>query len=730
MIITAMKLMRKVALLMLVMSVALVTNAEAFTLRDAVLWQGKKGIGSVTPSADGVSYYTLRGGSKVLKVDFKTGSESVVFDAATARDCDVKHFSGFEMSEDESKILLYTNEEMIYRYSFRADHYVYEIRHNKVTKLSDEGQEEIATFSPDGRMVAFVYQNNIYIKKLDYGSVVPVTKDGKANEIINGVPDWVYQEEFGLLSSLAWSPDNLTLSFVRWDESHVPMYSMQMYHGACNPIEENRLYPGAYNYKYPKAGCENSKVSVLSYDVENRTLKTMNVPMVDDDYIPKIVYGKTSDRLMVTKLNRHQNEISLYAVNPRSTVAKLIYSEKSKSWIDYSLVTEAVYYDNFFIIRSEKSGWTHLYQYSNSGALMKQLTNGNWNVTDYYGYNPTTKTFYFQSTQVSPLDRTIAKIDAKGVVTPIVDGAGTYSAIFSTNMAYYIQNFSNATTPNQYRVINTLNGKEVRTLELNEEYAAKYTANDVPKREFFKLQSDGYMLDGYMIKPLDFDASKKYPVIMSQYSGPGSQQVKNSWKLDWEEYFATQGYIVVCVDGRGTGFRGKEFESAVYMRLGYYETIDQIAAAKYMAKRPYVDGNKIGIWGWSFGGYEVLMAMSQLDSPYAAGVAIAPVTDWRFYDTIYAERFMRTPNENESGYDEGSPLKRVRQQKGNLLIMAGTADDNVHITNTYQYAAEMTQQGKLLDMMVYLNMNHSINGCETRLPLYNKVLDFFNKNLK
>ena len=730
MIITAMKLMRKVALLMLVMSVALVTNAEAFTLRDAVLWQGKKGIGSVTPSADGVSYYTLSGGSKVLKVDFKTGSESVVFDAATARDCDVKHFSGFEMSEDESKILLYTNEEMIYRYSFRADHYVYEIRHNKVTKLSDEGQEEIATFSPDGRMVAFVHQNNIYIKKLDYGSVVPVTKDGKVNEIINGVPDWVYQEEFGLLSSLAWSPDNLTLSFVRWDESHVPMYSMQMYHGACNPIEENRLYPGAYNYKYPKAGCDNSKVSVLSYDVENRTLKTMNVPMVDDDYIPKIVYGKTSDRLMVTKLNRHQNEISLYAVNPRSTVAKLIYSEKSKSWIDYSLVTEAVYYDNFFIIRSEKSGWTHLYQYSNSGALMKQLTNGNWNVTDYYGYNPTTKTFYFQSTQVSPLDRTIAKIDAKGVVTPIVDGAGTYSAIFSANMAYYIQNFSNATTPNQYRVINTLNGKVVRTLELNEEYAAKYTANDVPKREFFKLQSDGNMLDGYMIKPLDFDASKKYPVIMSQYSGPGSQQVKNSWKLDWEEYFATQGYIVVCVDGRGTGFRGKEFESAVYMRLGYYETIDQIAAAKYMAKQPYVDGNKIGIWGWSFGGYEVLMAMSQLDSPYAAGVAIAPVTDWRFYDTIYAERFMRTPNENESGYDEGSPLKRVRQQKGNLLIMAGTADDNVHITNTYQYAAEMTQQGKLLDMMVYLNMNHSINGCETRLPLYNKVLDFFNKNLK
>lgn len=722
--------MKKILLLMIAMCAIGMASAEDFSLRDAVLWQGKKGIGEVTPSSDGESYYQMRDGDKVVKVSFKTGSEQVVFDSSTARDCNISQWGGFYMSPDESKILLYANAEAIYRHSFRADFYVYELRHNKLEKLSKAGSEEIATFSPDGRMVAYVHDNNIYIKKLDYGTEVAVTTDGKKNNVINGVPDWVYQEELDMLNSLAWSPDNLTLSFIRWDESRVKTYPLQMFNGACNPIKENELYPGMYEYKYPKAGCENATVSVISYDVENRTLKTMNVPMAKDDYIAKIVYGKSSDRLMVTKLNRHQTEITLYAVNPRSTVAKSIYSEKSNTWIDYSLVTNAVYYDDFFIIRSEKSGWTHLYQYSNGGALMKQLTNGQWNVTDYYGYNPTTKSFYFQSTQVSPLDRTIAKVDAKGVVTPIVKGAGTYSAIFSGNMSYYIQNFSDAKTPNQYRVINTLTGKTVRNLELNEVYAEKYTGSSVPKREFFKFECNGNMLDGYMIKPLKFDANKKYPVIMSQYSGPGSQMVKNSWKVDWEEYFATQGYIVVCVDGRGTGYRGKEFESSVYMKLGKYETEDQIAAANYMASQSYVDAKRIGIWGWSFGGYEVLMAMSQTNSPYAAGVAIAPVTDWRFYDTIYTERFMRTPKENEFGYNDGSPLKRIDKQKGRLLIMAGTADDNVHITNTYQYVAEMTQQNKLFDMMVYLNMNHSIYGCGAREPLYRKVLEFFNNNLK
>ena len=301
---------RFVFLIVTLLSVACVF-AEEFTLRDAVLWQGKKGIGAVLPSVDGESYYQLRGGDKVVKVSFKTGNEQVIFDSSTARDCNISQWSGFEMAPDESKILLYTNYEAIYRHSFRADYYVYEIRHNKLTKLSEAGREEIATFSPDARMVAFVHDNNIYIKKLDYGTQVAVTTDGKKNNVINGVPDWVYQEELDLLNGMAWSPDNLTLSFIRWDESNVKTYPLQMYHGACNPIKENELYPGMYEYKYPKAGCDNSVVSVLSYDVENRTVKSMNIPMTKDDYVAKIVYGKTPERLMVTKLNRHQNEVSL-----------------------------------------------------------------------------------------------------------------------------------------------------------------------------------------------------------------------------------------------------------------------------------------------------------------------------------------------------------------------------------------------------------------------------------
>lgn len=720
---------KRIAIALLVL-LAASASADAFTMRDAVLWQGKKSIGQVTPSADGVSYYQLRAGRKVVKVSFKTGEETIVFDSSTARNCDIDQWSGFTVSPDESKIALYCNYQPIYRHSFRADHYIYEIRHNKLTKLSKAGNEEIATFSPDGRMVAYAHDNNIYIKKLDYDTEVAVTTDGKKNQVINGVPDWVYQEELDLLNSLTWAPDNLTLSFLRFDESNVPMYPLQMYNGACNPIKENELYPGVFEYKYPKAGTDNSIVSVVSYDVENRTLKTMDVPMTKEDYIPKIIFGKTPDRLMVTKLNRHQNEITLYAVNPRSKVAKSIYTEKADAWLDYALVTEATYYDNFFILRSERSGHTHLYQYSNSGVLMRQLTKGDWDVTDYYGYNPLTKAFYFQSTKTSPLDRTINKVDAKGIITAVSPEHGTFSATFSGDMAHYIRTFSDARTPTQYTIVNTATGKTLRKLQMNEEYAAKYTGADIPKREFITVNSDGYTLNGYLIKPVDFDPAKRYPVIMSQYSGPGSQQVKNSWKLDWEEYFATQGYIICCVDGRGTGYRGRDFRTVTYLNLGKYESIDQIAAAHYMASQPWVDGSKIGIWGWSYGGYEVLMAMSQKDSPYAAGVAIAPVTDWRFYDTIYAERFMRTPKENALGYQTSSPVNLVDRQKGRLLIMAGTADDNVHITNTYQYAAQMTEHGKLFDMMVYLNMNHSINGCETRLPLYNRVLEFFDRELK
>lgn len=706
-------------------------SGSALELYDAVLHNRPSGIGQMVSSIDGKHYYKFNADkSAIERISYATGETiSTIFNSETARNCFIKEWEGFTMSEDESKILLYTNSLPIYRHSFKADYYIYEIRHNKLMKISDNGGEEIATMSPDSRQVAYVKDNNVYIFKVDYGSTVAVTKDGEKNNIINAVPDWVYQEEFGILNSFAWSPDNLTLSFIQWNEKEVPMYHMMMYKGACNPIKSNTLYPSTFDFKYPVAGEKNSTVKVLSYDVETRKLQDMKIPLDADGYIPNIRFAKSSDRLMVSTLNRTQNDLKIYAVNPRSAVSKLIYSEKSDSWIDIDLSNKAVFMDNSFVILSDRSGFTHLYQYSNSGSLIKQLTKGDWNVTDYYGFDKIRNIHYFQTTQRGPLNRSLSKIDSKGIITEISNGDGTYNATFNADFTYYIQNFSDYKTPNQYTLWSSIKVKKVRDIELNSKYTQKYS-KDIPKKEFFTMESDGYKLNGYIIKPLDFNPHKKYPVIMSQYSGPGSQQVLNKWNLDWENYFATQGYIIACVDGRGTGGRGKKFESLVYMNLGKYETIDQLAAASYMANQPYVDPAKIGIWGWSYGGYEALMAMSQKNSKYAAGAAIAPVTDWRFYDTVYAERYMRTPNENAEGYKNSAPINLVTNQKGELLIIHGTADDNVHPSNTYEYVAELTSRNKLCDMMIYTNMNHSINGCDVRLPLYKKVLKFFNNNLK
>ena len=701
------------------------------TLQDAVLQQKTpKGINPMIPAVDGNFYYELiDGGSKIIKCDYKTGKcTEIIFDAATARDCDITNWEGFEFSPNEQKILLYTNSTPIYRNSFKADYYVYEIMHNKLTKLTPEGGEEIATFSPNGRMVAYVKDNNAYVAKLDYGTRIAITEDGEKNKIINAVPDWVYQEEFGLLNSFTWSPDNLILSFIRWDEADVPLYSMQLFENDDN--NNYCLYPDEFEYKYPTAGKPNAIASVLSYDVETRVLKTIQLPTTDKDYIPAVTFTNDPSSLMITVLNRTQNRLQVFSANPRSTVSKLIYQEESDSWIDFHLMSKMKFYDNFIIIPSEKNGYAHLYKHTTSGALSKQLTSGNWNITEYYGFDSKRNLHYVQTTQDGELNRVIAKIDDKtGKITVLSECKGTHNAQFSSDFSYFVEHYSSASIPDQYFICNA-QGKTVRELEMNKEYRDKYTANDVPHKEFFTFESDGNTLNGYMIKPVDFNESKKYPVIMSQYSGPGSQQVLNKWSMDWEQYFATQGYIVACVDGRGTGGRSKDFQDIVYMNLGKYESIDQLAAAQYMASLPYVDASHIGIWGWSYGGYETLMAMSQPGSKYAAGVSIAPVTDWRFYDTIYAERYMRTPQENENGYITSSPLERVANLKGRLLLIAGTSDDNVHITNTLNYVAQLQKNDILFNMMLFPNKNHSIIGGNTRYVLYRQVLDFFNTHLK
>ena len=705
-------------------------GASALELSDFVLSYRPYGIAATQKALNGEYYYQKStDGSKIFRIAYKNeANETTIFNSEELKGCKITDWDGYEMSNDETKILLHTDTKMIYRYSYIADYYVYDVKSQRITKLTDEGGEEIATLSPDNQKVAFVKNNNVYIKNLADGTVTTVTTDGEKNKIINGVPDWVYQEEFGILNSLKWSPSSNTLAFIRFDESQVPMYSMPMYEGDCHPNKDYSLYPGSYDYKYPVAGEKNSVVSVMAYDLATSRLQKMNLPITDNDYVPHIDYGTQDDRLMVSTLNRTQNDLHIYAVNPATAQATEVYAEQSTSWIDSKSANDVMYYDTFFVMPSEKSGYMHLYQYAYDGKLIKQLTSGNENVTEFYGYDKARKQFFYQRTN-GPLNRMVESVDAAGKVAALTDGDGTYSAKFNSNFKYYIRTFSSQRIPNQYAIYN-VNGKKVRDLELNREFAEKYTAPTVPQREFITVESDGYKLNGYIIKPVDFDPNKKYPVIMQQYSGPGSQQVLNKWSLDWQEYFATQGFIIACVDGRGTGGREKAFQSVVYQKLGKYESIDQIAAAKYMASLPYVDAEHIGIWGWSYGGYEALMAMSTPGSDYAAGVAIAPVTSWKFYDTIYAERYMRTPQENPDGYRDGAPLENTDKLKGKLLIMWGSADDNVHVINSMQYISKLHGQGNQFDMMIYTNMNHSINGCSVRLPLYQRVLNFFKANLQ
>lgn len=676
---------------------------------------------------DGLSYLSLgNDGKTIIRYETTTGKElEIIFDGDKSRENKLDGIEGFELSADGSKILIYRDKKMIYRRSFDAEYYVFEIKRNILIRLSDNfDRQQAPVFSPDARMVAFVAENNIYIKKLDYKTEVAVTKDGKKNEIINGVPDWTYEEEFTTDVSMSWSPDNMALCFIKYNEKDVKTYSFPLYRGTCNPNINYEYYPGDFTYKYPVAGEKNSKVSVHSYDVETRKVKNISLSG-NIEYIPRIAYACSPERLLVTTLNRAQNRMEIFSVNPKSTMAKSIYVEESSSWITPETYETLKYYPEFFVINSAKSGYSHIYQYSYSGNQIRQVTSGDYEVTDFYGIDALGN-IYFQSTIMGAINRVVSKIDKKGKITHLSPEAGMASAVFAPTMDFYVLNYNNITTPPTYKVYNN-KGKELRIIEDNSAYAKKYGL--IPTKEFFTFSNDGLTLNGYVIKPLDFNPSKKYPIIMSQYSGPGSQEVLNRWRIDWDCYFAQQGYIVMCVDGRGTGGRGKEFESVVYKNLGHYETIDQIAAANYAVSLPYVDSNRIGMYGWSYGGYETLMAISDKNSPYVAAVAVAPVTDWRYYDSVYAERYMLTPKENEDGYNSGSPMKRAKDVKCRLLLLSGTADDNVHVQNTIEYVSELQSYGVLCDMLLFPNMNHSINHCNSRALVYAKMLDFFNRNM-
>ncbi len=706
--------------------------AAELDLRDITnnVYRGK-GTDVITPLKDGIHYVAANDDfTKIEKFDYKTGKVvETLFDVSTARECKIKSFEGYALSDDETRILIYNNSEPIYRHSFKADYYTFEIKRNLLKPLSTAGKQQAALYSPNGRMVAFVRDNNIFIKKLDYDTEIAVTKDGEINKIINGVPDWVYEEEFGFSSAMQWSSDSELLSFIRFNETPVKEFAFTLFGSYSPDYPEYVLYPGEMRYKYPVAGEVNSTVQVVTYTVETRALKTHNLPMDADGYIPRIFAMPEADQLAVITLNRNQNHISIHKLNVRSGVSRLLLEDFDNAWIDQSVLDMVHFYPEFFVFASDREGWMRLYQYNNNGILQGAISPDNEDVTAYLGCDTKSNTIYYQAT-AGAINRAIYSYNKKKGITNMTPEEGTHSALFNPTCNYYIHGYSSATVPPVY-TLRTANGKVIRTIEENKAVVDAVAATNMPAREFFTMDNGkGYTLNGFMVKPFDFDAQKQYPAVLVQYSGPGSQEVLNNWEIDWYHYLANQGFIVICVDGRGTGGRGKAFESIVYQNLGIYETQDQVAAAQYAASLPYVDGNNIGIWGWSFGGYETLMAMTTGNGTFKAGVAIAPVTDWRFYDTIYAERYMRTPNENHDGYFNGAPLNHADKLQGDLLIISGTADDNVHMSNTMEMVAALIKADKQFDMMIYPNQNHSIKGTNSRYHIYTLVCNFFSEKLK
>ncbi len=701
------------------------TGSNRVELKEVV--EGKfsaKGISEMRPLPDGEHYTMLSTDKKaVLRYSYQTGKiVDTLFNVKTVRETALDAIDDYWISNTGYRIIVSTDKEYVFRRSWKANLYDYDVRRNYLKPLTEAGGKlMIPTFSPDGRMCAYVKDNDIWLKKFDYDTESQVTKDGAAGKILNGITDWVYEEEFVVTNLMAWSPDSKFLAFVKSDETEVPSFSFQLFDGS--------LYPGFETFKYPKAGENNSKVSCHVYNVDTKDIKKMNIPMDADGYIPRIDFTQNPEQLAVMTLNRQQNVFSMYYANPKSSVSRLILRDENKYYIDSDLIPYISFSKENFTYISEKDGFSHIYLYTSNGILDRQVTSGNWDVTDFYGINPVNKTIYYQSAEESPLRRAVYMIDSKGKTTKLSTRVGTNNATFSANFKYYVNNYSNTTTPNLI-TINDDKGKEILVLNDNAGLKSKLQSLNLPQKEFFTFNNpQGISINGWMLKPADFSPSKKYPVLMVQYSGPDSQQVLDKFGIGWEDYMASRGYIIACVDGRGTGARGEEFRKCTYMNMWMLESDDQVAAAQYLGGLGYVDKNKIAIWGWSYGGSITLMSMSRGNGIFKAGIAIAPVTSWKLYDSVYTERYMRTPKENFTNYEKNSPISLAGNLQGRLLLVHGTSDDNVHFQNSMYYSQALIEAGKQFEEQFYPNKNHSILGAKYRFHLYSRVEDFLQRNL-
>lgn len=689
-----------------------------------------KSVRGIASMKDGNHYCQLNARG-IVESSYKTGEETrVIVDAEKLflTDSTLIKINSYRFNESETQVLIATNREAIYRHSTKSDFYIYDIATSSLTALSTNGKQSLATFSPDDSKVAFVRENNLFLVDLENHTEKQITSDGKAESIINGSTDWVYEEEFSFSQAFFWSPNGQYIAFYKFDESKVREFQLTYY---------GKLYPKYDKYKYPKAGEDNSVVSIHSYSLATGKTKSINIGSDTDIYIPRIQWTNTDNALSISRLNRLQNNFELLIADPATGETETIYTESNKYYVD---ITDDLHFisgkkeaNQGFILTSESDGFKHIYYYNMQGELLKKLTNGSWDVDHILGFDSKKKTVYFNAAKNTAINREVYAVNLKGKLSPIETKAGWNSVNFSSNYNYYISNWSDANHVPVYS-LKTRKGKLIKTLQENKELTAITLEFGFLKKEFFTITtSENIELNAYKILPPNFDESKKYPVLFYVYGGPGSQTVLNRWssRAGWYQMLAQNDIIIISVDNRGTGFRGEEFKKMTYLQLGKYETIDQIEAAKYMAQLPYVDASKIAIFGWSYGGYMSTLAMTKGADVFSTGIAVAPVTNWRYYDNIYTERFMRTPQENADGYDDNSPINHVEKLKGNYLLIHGGADDNVHPQNTFDLITALVSANKQFDLMVYPNSNHGIyTGKNTSLNLYTKMTNFLYEHLK
>ena len=681
------------------------------------------------------SLHSMNNGKHYSVINYENGSTAIdVYDYKTlskvetlVRSSDlagISNFSDYTFSKDESKIVLATEVESIFRRSTLGIFYVYDTKNKSLVKISEEKIQE-PTLSPDGKKVAYGLHNNLFVKDFESNQTTQFTFDGEKNKIINGITDWVYEEEFSFVRAFEWNADGTHIAFIRFDETEVPEFSMDMY--------GTGLYPDQSVFKYPKAGEANALVSLHIYDLKSKKVNDVKVSKsYADFYIPRIKWTNDANILSAQYTNRHQNELDLWMINANDMTSKLVLAEKDKAYVD---VTDNLTFlkDNSFIWTSEMDGYNHIYHYSKDGKLINQVTKGPWEVTNYYGFDEKNNIVFYQSVENGSINRDVYSININGKNKKrLTQKEGTNAADFSANFTYFINSFSSATAAPEYTLHTAKDGKLVTVIKDNTALEKALQAYHLPAKEFSTIAVNGNDLNMWIIKPADFDASKTYPLFLYQYSGPGSQSVENKWNSAndyWYYYLAQQGYIIACVDGRGTGFKGAEFKKVTQNELGKYEVEDQIQAAKQLGALDYIDQNRIGIWGWSYGGFMSSNALFKGSDVFKMAIAVAPVTSWRYYDTIYTERYMTTPQENPSGYDENSPIFHVDKLKGNFLLIHGSADDNVHVQNTMQMVEALVQANKQFEWMIYPDKNHGIYGGNTRLHLYTKMTNYIKDNL-